>query len=110
MSDYNPDCWVVFEIDVPGHPKHQKVLAGWYGGYLGSDSWQINSGITKIEEEPKVFLFHGASGSVYRCPKHAQKMSSLMNGVWHTVQNTVKDAGGTARIVESPAEFKGLDT
>jgi hypothetical protein len=26
----------------------RKVFAGWYGGYTGSDAWQVSSGITEV--------------------------------------------------------------
>jgi hypothetical protein len=29
----------------------------------------MNSGITKVEEKDDCFLFHGSSGSIYRCHK-----------------------------------------
>jgi hypothetical protein len=44
-------------------------MACWHGGYARGDSWRINSGITKIENHENAFIFHGSSGSVYRCDK-----------------------------------------
>jgi hypothetical protein len=29
----------------------------------------MNSGITKVEEKDDCFLFHGSTGSIYRCHK-----------------------------------------
>ena len=48
MSDYAPDKWLVVKITTDKEPLY-KVFACWYGGYLGSDSWQFNSGIVKVE-------------------------------------------------------------
>jgi hypothetical protein len=63
---YNePDNWVVIKVDEDLY----KVLAGWSGGYLDSDCWKLNSGITKVEEDGEYWLFIGNSGSVYQCHK-----------------------------------------
>ena len=65
MSDYHPDKWVVVKISgYKDHPKPlYKVFACWYGGWAGSDSWKLNSGITKVTLEGYVYSFEGASGS-----------------------------------------------
>ena len=46
MSDYSPDRWVVVKI-VTAKERLYKVFASWSGGYGGSDSWKMNSGITR---------------------------------------------------------------
>ena len=65
MSEYNPDKWVMVKFNVNGKPIH-KILASWYGGYAKGDSWKLNSGVTKIEEDGQLYRFHGSSGSVYQ--------------------------------------------
>ena len=45
-----PDKWLVLKIG-----DLYKVYGTWYGGYLGSDSWKINSGIVKVEEDEYFF-------------------------------------------------------
>ena len=69
MSEYNPDKWVMLKITHSGHSTY-KVLAGWGGSYLHGQSWKLNSGCTKIEQDGDYFLFSGYSGSVYRCHKN----------------------------------------
>mgnify|MGYP003350565345 CR=1 FL=1 len=66
---YTPDRWVVVKITgYNDHPKPiYKVFACWYGGFAGSDSWKLNSGITKATLEGYVYSFEGSSGSVYEC-------------------------------------------
>ena len=66
MSDYTPDRWVVVKI---GDENLYKVFACWFGGYTGSDSWKLNSGITKATLEGNCYSFEGSSGSVYECNK-----------------------------------------
>lgn len=80
MSEYIPDTWVVLEITNNGNTMH-KVFAGWYGGFAGSDSWKLNSGIVRVEKDGTCYLFHGSSGSVYRCPEGAYRMSSYQYSV-----------------------------
>ena len=75
MSEYTPDCWVVIEIDYDGY-KFQKILSSWYGGYSGSDSWRLSSGITEVEELEDSFIIKNESGSVYTCYRRRYGMSS----------------------------------
>lgn len=84
MNTYTPDKWVVLRINY-GSETIDKVLAGWYGGFAGSDTWQLNSGIKRVEEFDNRFEFHGYSGSVYVCYKAAHGFTSLtrsMLGSW----------------------------
>lgn len=67
-TDYTPDRWVVLQITAADVLLY-KVFACWYGGYSSSDSWRINSGITKVTENENQYLFEGYSGSVYGCYK-----------------------------------------
>jgi len=69
MSEYRPDKWLVVKITGKDTPPVHKVFACWYGGYLGSDSWKLNSGITKATLEGNIYSFEGSSGSVYECHK-----------------------------------------
>lgn len=61
-----PDRWLVLKVAGTGG---YRVFAVWRGGYLGGDSWRINSGIARVEETDQSFLFHGLSGSIYECRK-----------------------------------------
>ena len=80
MSEYKPDKWVILKI-INKDKVIYKVMGGWYGGYLGSDTWRINSGITKVELEGDVYKFHGSSGSMYLCHKNNYGMTVLMGSV-----------------------------
>jgi hypothetical protein len=44
-----------------------KVFASWSGSYAGSDSWKLNSGITRAALVNGAWEFEGSSGSVYKC-------------------------------------------
>lgn len=61
-----PDKWLILKVN-----DHYRVFGTWSGGYLDGDSWRMNSGITKVEEDDEHYLFTGSSGSVYKCRKTA---------------------------------------
>lgn len=73
-----PDRWVVVNIVIQGKLT-QRVFAGWYGGYLGNNSWQLNSGIASAAEFPDRWEFTGISNSLYVCHKSAYGMSTEMS-------------------------------
>ena len=68
MSDYRPDRWTIIRIHATGETIY-KVFASWSGGYAGSDSWKLNSGITRATLVGDSWEFDGSSGSVYSCHK-----------------------------------------
>lgn len=95
MSEYNPDVWVVVKFagaDVPDGELY-KILAGWYGGYLGADSWKFNSGITKITPDGDVFAVDGYSGSTYRCHRAAERVNLMTQGIFQQYSEGYKQRG-----------------
>ena len=72
MSDrtYTPDGWIVVEFRTNDGEVNRKVMASWYGGYLGSDRWKLSSGITETIEHEDHYDFINHSGSVYKCGKN----------------------------------------
>ena len=75
MSDYCPDRWVVLEFTKDDATTVRKVFAGWYGGFNGSDSWKLNSGVTNTRIDNDTYEFDGFSGSTYFCHKSNYGMS-----------------------------------
>ena len=101
MSEYRPDRWVIVELKYNDSDEtHRKVLASWYGGYLGSDSWKLSSGITEIVEHDNHYEIHNHSGSVYNCGKQSQGMSGYTSGIFNSFVRDL-EGHGTIRIVES---------
>ena len=90
MREYTPDRWVLLEL-TQGDKSIRRVLAGWQGGYLDGDSWKINSGVESVEEVGDYFLFHGYSGSVYKCHKLAEGFTNTMSGVFTDLEKQVTD-------------------
>jgi len=87
MSEYKPDNWVVLKIKAGKLDSGLfKVLGGWSGGYLDGDSWRMNSGVSEVTEDGDYYLFHGFSGSVYRCHKQAYGLRMNNAGVYNSLK------------------------
>jgi hypothetical protein len=107
MSEYIPDKWVVVKITSDKSPPIHKVFACWYGGYAGSDSWKLNSGITRAYEEGQCFMFDGSSGSTYIC--HRSNYGHNMYGVG-VLQNMIATAAKNGITIEIlPEETNWLE-
>jgi hypothetical protein len=84
---YHPDNWVILKIETQPETNETqdetiyKVLGGWSGGYLDGDSWRMNSGIVSHERDGDYWLFHGHSGSVYRCHADTNLIRKNIAGV-----------------------------
>lgn len=85
MSEYTPDNWVVLKINYKDETLH-KVLGGWSGGYTTGDSWRMNSGVSEVTEDGDYLLFHGYSGSVYRCHKGSYGLRMNNAGVYNSLK------------------------
>lgn len=107
MSDYCPDKWVVIKITAPNSAPIHKVFACWYGGWAGSDSWKLNSGITKATLEGNVYSFEGSSGSVYECHKDIYGTNGYGWGVIQNFIEKTKEKGITMEIL--PEETNWVD-
>ena len=100
MSDYTPDRWTIVRITSKDHPQIDKVVGSWFGGYGGSDSWRMNSGIERIEEHEKHYDIHGYSGSVYKCYKESQGMSAYTRGIIENMMTQLEESGlGMMRLI-----------
>ena len=108
MSQYRPDKWVVVKITSEKYPPVYKVFACWYGGYTGSDSWKLNSGITKATLEGFVYSFEGSSGSVYECHKDCYGMNMYGGGVLMNMRSEAKDRGITIDIMDDDTNWLDL--
>ena len=109
MSTYNPDKWVMVKINNKGEVIY-KILASWYGGFARGDSWKLNSGVTKIEEDGELYLFHGSSGSIYQCHKKTYGMSAYTMGVLANFQEQAKDMDNvTFELMPKETKFMELN-
>jgi hypothetical protein len=107
MSEYIPDKWVVVKITAKHTSPIHKVFACWYGGWAGSDSWKLNSGITRAYEEGQCFMFDGSSGSTYACHKASYGTNMYGDGV---LSNMITNAASAGIIIEIlPEETNWLE-
>ena len=101
MADYHPDKWMLVEIESLDYGKITKVMASWYGGFAGSNSWKLSSGVTKITKEGKVYAFLNDSGSIYYCHEDAYGASMYTQGVYgNFVDQLEKSGAGSIRILD----------
>ena len=86
MSNCRPANWVVLRMTNEDETFY-KVLGGWGGGYLDGDSWRLNSGIVRVDEEANNWLFYGSSGSCYTCPKGEYGLRMNIAGIFKQLQD-----------------------
>ena len=84
---YTPDEWLLVKISPKGEDSIYKVFATWIGGYLGADSWKLNSGIVGVTEDENSYSFHGYSGSEYVCSKSCYGATGYGYGVLANLQD-----------------------
>ena len=82
---YYPDKWVMIKVTRNVFPEGDKILYKIFGSWRNIDMrWRLNSGVTKITEDPRSYYFEGYSGSVYMCNK-------LAYGTTEHGENVLKD-------------------
>ena len=97
-THYIPDNWIVIKMDVKDKEVLYKILGGWSGGYLDSDSWRLNSGITKIVETDTTYEVHGYSSSVYTCRKGSEEVRMNIAGILPSLQEKFKEQATIERV------------
>lgn len=95
----HPDAWVIVKFSFENSEPIYKVLAGWYGGYAGADSWRLNSGIESISLRENVFVIKGYSGSVYHCHKNEERMTGLTGSIFNSLKSQGSDQGTGVEVV-----------
>ena len=99
-----PRQWSIFKVIEPDTSETiYKVLAGW-----GADAWKINSGIKKIEETERMFLYHGYSGSVYHCHKSCYGTGTMSQSIYDDYAKKMVEAGYEPLVMLSEAEAFAL--
>ena len=100
MSDYAPDRWVIVRITSHKHPTIHKIVGSWYGGYAGSDSWRMSSGICKVISQDDHYEVHNYSGSIYTLFKGAEGTSAYTGSVLNNMATQIEESGeGMMRMI-----------
>jgi hypothetical protein len=108
MSEYSPDRWVVVKITTPKEHLY-KVFACWHGGYNGSESWKMNSGITRASLVDDRWEFDGYSGSVYSCHREAYGTNGYGGRVLQNFIDQMPSQGATMEIMPGETDWSTLD-
>ena len=108
MSEYRPDRWVVVKIVTPKERLY-KVFACWGSGYGGSDSWKMNSGITRATLVDDRWEFDGYSGSVYSCHWEAYGTNGYGGNVLQNFIDQMPSQGATMEIMSGDTNWSTLD-
>jgi hypothetical protein len=98
-NEYTPDLWVIVDVNSE-HGKIRKILGSWYGGFAGSNSWRMSSGITEVIEHDNHYEIHNHSGSVYTCYKNSIGMSSYTSSVFNNYMKEMNKIDATMEIVD----------
>jgi hypothetical protein len=108
MSDYTPDRWTILRIHATGETIY-KVFASWSGGYAGSDSWKLNSGITRATLVEDRWEFDGSSGSVYSCHKDAYGTNGYGQAVLNNLLNQAKQQSIEIDVLDGETDWAALN-
>ena len=93
MSDYTPDLWLIVSVNTVEHGRIDKVVGSWYGGFAGSNSWKLSSGITQVVDQGDYYDVHNVSGSIYKCYKNAKGASAYTAGVMISYATAIEEMG-----------------
>jgi hypothetical protein len=108
--EYYPDKWVLLKITNNSNEEtHYRVFASFYGGYTGSDSWRMNSGITAFTELENHYSFTGNTGSAYICGKKSYGTSMYALGILNSMIESASTNGVTIEVLPaetSPTQLK----
>jgi hypothetical protein len=108
MSDYRPDRWTVLRIHATGQIIY-KVFASWSGGYAGSDSWKLNSGIVRATLVEDSWEFDGSSGSVYSCHKDGYGTNGYGGHVLHGLLEKAEKQGIQIDVLSKGTDWAALN-
>lgn len=98
-----PDKWVVLRIVDEDGTSTDKVLASYYGGFTGSNSWKLSSGTKEAFEFEDYYEFHQHSGAIYRCYKNTYGMSMYTNSILYQWLEMLKE--GMSITLLTPEEI-----
>ena len=107
MSEYSPDRWVIVKIITPKEHLY-KVFASWYGGYGGSDSWKMNSGIVRAALVEDRWEFDGSSGSVYSCHREAYGTNGYGGSVLSNLISQAQAQGIQVEVLDRDTDWSQL--
>lgn len=108
-ADICPDAYQFIRIT----PKDSdqsiiKLFAVWVGGYSGTDSWRLNSGVQDIEICPNHVRVYGYSGSCYCIHKVQVHMSAYGSKVLSGIVEQASTIGATVEYITLEQAYKEI--
>lgn len=106
MNQHFPDKWVVVDYTSKTNSPCYSIMAGWYGGFAGSDSWRRSSPMVSVEyvkdaevehwiattgSGAKYFLYPGTIGVSMLTSGLLEKATLEYIGEWEEVCNIFKE-------------------
>ena len=106
MNQHFPDKWVVVDYTSKTNSPCYSIMAGWYGGFAGSDSWRRSSPIASVEyvkdaegehwiattgSGTKYFLYPGTIGVSMLTSGLLSQVNLEYIGEWGEVCNIFKE-------------------
>jgi hypothetical protein len=108
FPSYTPDRWVIVKLG--GTDTHHRVFGSWAGGYLDGDSWRMNSGIVRVEEDNENYYFYGHSGSCYKCHKKGYGvMTTYSRSVLDNMVEKLKSNGRSIEVLEDQEDWMQVE-
>jgi V8-like Glu-specific endopeptidase len=104
MSEYFPDKWKI--VKITSKDSHYRVFGCWYGGFAGSDSWRMNSGIVSVTEVDNTYIFKGDSGSEYYCKKNAYGASGYGASI---ISKYINDSDGKFESLDEMPDIMNMN-
>ena len=75
---YFPHKWVVIDYgEEYAATQRYAILAGWYGGFAGSNSWKRSSPIIAVQDGGECWNVYTLSGSMYVLRKLARGVTGM---------------------------------
>ena len=93
-----PDTWVIVEISNK-NSSFRKILASWYGGYLGCDSWRLSSMIVSTEVNENEYNFTTETSN-YVCNKNSGGMNLIASGILNDLIEKAKRNNFTVKVID----------
>lgn len=105
MNSYHPSSWVILNVSTPTESRF-KILAGWYGGYTGGDSWKLSSDIVSFSNRGDMAEIITTTGSVYVCAKVNERMSGYTASMYASWKKQLEEAQAENRM--EPQQFEPI--
>lgn len=109
-SDLKPDAYQ-FILITPKDSDQSiiKLFSVWVGGYSGTDSWRLNSGVKDIEICPNHVRVYGYSGSCYCIHKVQVHMSAYGSNVLSGIVEQAATVGATIEYITLEQAYKEIN-